>query len=963
MKFFTKKLILSAFVIASIFSSTQLLAQVISANFNFSPSVICAGVPANFTNTSVGTKIASYSWSFGSGASISTFTGQTPPAIIYSTTGLKTVNLIVTDSLGNSASSLKNILVQSATADAGLDVTNCNGSASTIGKAAASGYTYNWIPSAGLSNSTASNPLANPTVTTTYTLTANASNGCSAVDQVIVTNVGSVKAIAGKDVSVCSGVATLLGTAATVGFNYSWTPKIGLSSATVANPIATPTVTTTYILTVNGASCFSNDTVIITILPSPVLGFNDTLLKCSKNGINIGGGAILGTTYSWLPASSLNSSTISNPTSNTAVDQLYTVTATNGSGCSSSQNILVDVYAPIQAFAGLDQVVCAGNSIILGGSPIVATGGTGAYLYNWQPAATLNSINSNHPVATPTETTTYILTVTDSTNIGCGMNSDTVVLTILPIPHPIINMPTIFCQGALPVLITGLPAGGFFSGPGVIFGSTFDPSDTSIVLGTPYPITYTYSSGVCLYDTAVSVVVFASPIADAGLNQTICTNFGQSTATLAAGGGTSYQWLASPSLSSLNTALTIASPTVNTTYYVEVTLNGCKAMDSVIVTLSNTCAVDSIIIANSDIFQIPSNTTSVLNYLGNDDLINQQIPFSTVIQLGSNHGGTVTMSANHILTYTPATDFIGFDTLIYQICDSVHAPVTNAYLCDTATIIVAVGPNVLNDNYLVKCNDSLFFNPLNNDHYGNGNYPYITSVLLAPAHGTFSLVNNLAQYIATVGFVGTDTIVYEVCVKNLCGAGIILINVSCQLPPIAVDDYLTIKNNQSNPINMLINDTTNGNLVNVQVITGPQNGTYSINPVTHVITYTPNEHFVGNDKIQYVICNPVGCDTAWIYLAIADNYPCQLSTGFSPNNDGINDFYTVGCADKYTDSRLTIFNRWGNIIYDRKGNTASSNSWDGKYNGVDLPDGTYYYIFTLSNSDKNPKTGFIELIR
>jgi gliding motility-associated-like protein len=379
--------------------------------------------------------------------------------------------------------------------------------------------------------------------------------------------------------------------------------------------------------------------------------------------------------------------------------------------------------------------------------------------------------------------------------------------------------------------------------------------------------------------------------------------------------------------------------------------------------LSNTCTVDSIIIANGDIFQIPSNTTSVLNYLGNDDLINNQTPISTVIQLGSSHGATVTMSANHVLSYTPATDFIGFDTLIYQICDSVHAPVANPYLCDTALIIVAVGPNVINDNFLVKCNDSLFFNPLTNDNYGNGNYPYTTSILLAPTHGTFSLNNNLAQYIANTGFTGIDTIVYEVCVKGLCNAGIIFINVSCQLPPIAVDDYISVKNNQSNTITMLSNDTTNGNLVNVQVITGPTNGTYTLNSVTHTITYIPNERFVGNDKIQYVICNPVACDTAWIYLAVVDNYPCQLSTGFSPNGDGINDFYKVECAEKYTDSKLTIFNRWGNIVYDRKGNTSNSNSWDGKYNGVDLPDGTYYYIFIVAESDKNPKTGFIELIR
>ncbi|MEY4876151.1 MAG: hypothetical protein RL708_1300 [Bacteroidota bacterium] len=963
MKFFTKKLLLVFVFLVSTFTIHKASAQVVSANFNFSPSVICLGVPVNYNSSSVGTKIASYVWSFGSNASLTSFTGQIPPSIIYSTTGLKTISLVVTDSLGNSATSTKSILVQSATANAGLDISICSSSSASIGSNALSGYTYNWTPTLGLSSATSAKPIANPATTTTYTLTANSPNGCSAIDQVIVTNIGVIKADAGKDVSVCEGLSISIGSASVSGFNYSWLPTKGLSSLAISNPIATVTATTTYIVTVTGGGCTDLDTIVVTSLQNPTVQLNDTIHKCLGSSIPIGTSPVLGLNYSWLPTTSLSSASNSNPSSSSTIDRLYTLTVTNASNCSSAASVFVDVFDPIKSFAGLDQVVCNGNGIVLGGSPIVASGGTGNYIYSWQPTATLSRANIDHPIATPTITTTYILTVTDFAGTACGSSNDTIVLTILPLPHPVINMPTVFCEGASPIAMSGTPSGGFFSGAGIIFGTTFDPSDTSIILGTPYPITYTYSSGVCIYDTAISVVVFANPIADAGIDKTICKNFGQSSTSLIATGGTGFIWSPSTGLSAINAASVIASPTTNTTYTVAVTLNGCTSYDSVVVSLSINCGVDSILIAYDDYVQVPSNVSSVINYLGNDDLINNQIPRFTIIQLNSTKGGSATINSNHILTYTPPVNYIGMDTLIYQICDSASAAtVSNPYLCDTAYVFIAIAPNTVDDNYLVKCNDSLYFSPLSNDNYGNGNYPVSLNLLLLPSNGTLTLNNNIAHYVPNIGFTGYDTATYVVCVNGLCSFATIYIHVSCETLPIAVDDYITVKNNQSNNITMLNNDTTNG-AVTVQVITNPMHGTYVYDAVTQQIIYTPSAFYVGNDKIQYVICNQSGCDTAWIYLAIEDNSPCQLSSGFSPNGDGVNDLYIINCTNHYPDARITIFNRWGNVIYSRKGNTSNSNAWDGQYNGVDLPDGTYYYVFELNANDTKPKTGFIELKR
>ncbi len=75
--------------------------------------------------------------------------------------------------------------------------------------------------------------------------------------------------------------------------------------------------------------------------------------------------------------------------------------------------------------------------------------------------------------------------------------------------------------------------------------------------------------------------------------------------------------------------------------------------------------------------------------------------------------------------------------------------------------------------------------------------------------------------------------------------------------------------------------------------------------------------------------------------------------GFSPNNDGINDFFVVeNTSGKQI--KLEVFNRWANLVYI---SNSYQNNWDGKtmkgiHVGEDLPAGTYYYIITIDNKDK-----------
>ncbi len=65
---------------------------------------------------------------------------------------------------------------------------------------------------------------------------------------------GCVVANAGNNVLICPGTSTVIGTPAIVGYTYSWTPTTGLNNPLIAQPIASPTVSTTYTLTVTPKS-------------------------------------------------------------------------------------------------------------------------------------------------------------------------------------------------------------------------------------------------------------------------------------------------------------------------------------------------------------------------------------------------------------------------------------------------------------------------------------------------------------------------------------------------------------------------------------------------------------------------------------------------------------------------------------------------------------------------------------
>lgn len=84
---------------------------------------------------------------------------------------------------------------------------------------------------------------------------------------------------------------------------------------------------------------------------------------------------------------------------------------------------------------------------------------------------------------------------------------------------------------------------------------------------------------------------------------------------------------------------------------------------------------------------------------------------------------------------------------------------------------------------------------------------------------------------------------------------------------------------------------------------------------------------------------------------------------FTPNNDGINDKLVITCLENFPENTLTIYSRWGEIIYQAEG---YSNNWDGKAekNKSDVPDGVYVFIFKVTmGGEEKSLTGSITITR
>ncbi len=313
--------------------------------------------------------------------------------------------------------------------------------------------------------------------------------------------------------------------------------------------------------------------------------------------------------------------------------------------------------------------------------------------------------------------------------------------------------------------------------------------------------------------------------------------------------------------------------------------------------------------------------------------------------------------ATYCVTYTGLT--LGIDTACIQFCDAMN-------VCDTINFYITVEPEFdlvtdwFVDSVYVFETDELCIDTTELP----GNVVSIDNFCLDNSGTEVEFfINPLTYCVEYTGLaIGKDTACIEVCDDlGYCDTTYMCIYVPIYNdPPVAVDDYDTTFINVPVVVSLKPNDTLFGGVDSIYLISDPLYGEATLN-FDCTVTYNPGDEFCARtDYFDYVVCTPTGCDTATIHIYI-ECTDIVIFTAVSPNKDGVNDGFFIAGIEDFPDSRLCLYNRWGNKIYEKIG---YQNDWQGTWGGdKDLPDGTYFYVLELNDEDKRKFSGYFELFR
>lgn len=232
-------------------------------------------------------------------------------------------------------------------ADAGEDKLICEGYDVAIGpENIISDWVYFWDAN-DIAAQNQANPIVNPSVDTKYYLTVTDQHACVGIDSMIVeiNPVGILEA--GIDQAICIGESISIGGEPTaegsiLPYTYQWSPVNTLSMPSSANPVASPSETTTYSLVIFTGDCpidTLETTVIVNQLPE-ILIMNDTLAGFNENLTLWASG---GTEYEWMPEEYLDNSFIQNPVTSLEHSVHFTVKVTNEFNCTDTSGVNIFV--------------------------------------------------------------------------------------------------------------------------------------------------------------------------------------------------------------------------------------------------------------------------------------------------------------------------------------------------------------------------------------------------------------------------------------------------------------------------------------------------------------------------------------------------------------------------------------------------------------------------------------------
>ena len=365
----------------------------------------------------------------------------------------------------------------------------CPGTHTQLSATTHTNTTYTWTPTTGLSNPNISNPVATPTGTTTYSVTAD-SAGVTATSTITITvHSAPVAAINTASNPTCfgagNGSATV--TSGTSGYTYHWSNNSTVAALTNLGP-------GTYSVTVTDAnSCTGSATKTLT-QPTALTASTTNLVNatCGPTGsvtASVSGGT---TNYRYLWSNGETTATASNLVGNT-----YDVTVTDAHNCTATVSATITSSSSLSLVTNATNIMCYGNAT--GSASATVSGSTGTVSYHWSNGATTSSIQN-------VSAATYTVTISDGS--GCSITASKAITQ----PTQMVASPsstTAGCgntaTGSASVSVTGGASGyNYHWGNG-----SGNASISNLIAGT-YDVTITDANNCSV--TAAAVVASLSPI-------------------------------------------------------------------------------------------------------------------------------------------------------------------------------------------------------------------------------------------------------------------------------------------------------------------------------------------------------------------------------------------------------------------------------------------------------------------
>lgn len=427
------------------FDSTTTIARVWPGFFpKFTFRGSCILNPVQFTDqtTSRYGVVSKWQWDFGDETSTTDNSTDKNPTWKYSTTGFKTVRLIVgsdkgcVDTVELSTLEIKDKPVITL---AFKDTLICSNRPvqDTLQLNATGTGVFRWTPNTDISGAGTGTPLVWPNRTTVYKVELD-ENGCVNTDSVKVRTISVVTLDIGPDTTICL-TDTIRLHPVSDGLKYTWTTNPAgspINDMNAKEPLISPTGNTHYMVLAEVGKCKRTDDIDVRTVPYPIANAGPDTTICYADTIRLHA-SMIGNSFSWVPTTTLNNPFSLNPIAWPIRTTTYVLSVRDIRGCPKPKHdsVTVTVMPEIHAFAGNDTSIVVGQPLKLQGS--------GAEFIEWSPSNFLSTTRGAITIASLSDHFTYYMRA--STAEGCYA-LDTINIKVFK-TQPDVFVPNAFIPG------------------------------------------------------------------------------------------------------------------------------------------------------------------------------------------------------------------------------------------------------------------------------------------------------------------------------------------------------------------------------------------------------------------------------------------------------------------------------------------------------------------------------------